>query len=189
MEPIATSDTLLTLLSVLIVSGVIGHSIWYFVQERRTEKLRTEVGGAKVNSGVNSGNGLGQPPAQRQEQAKKTADLNIRLLAPADRPQFEESWARVQASFADDPGSAVTRADQLLVNMMSSLGFPISDFEQHVAEISVGHPVILDNYRAAHQRARRQMLGRASREDLFQAMVHYRVLFEELISDPNPVRS
>lgn len=188
MESFAASDTLMTVMSVLIVSAVLGHSIWYFVQERRTEKLRNLAAGAKVNTAVNSGSSLRQTPGRPQEAAKGT-DLNIRVLAPADRTQFIELWARVQASFADDPGNAVRSADQLLVKIMSTRGFPMSDFEQRVAEISVGHPEILDNYRAAHQRALRQIRGRASSEDLSQAMFHYRALFDELISEPKVARS
>ncbi len=182
MELLATSDSLMTIMSVLIVSAVIGHSIWYFVQERRTARLRPLAGDGKVSNALNSGSGQREARVRSQEPTEGSTKLNIRLFAPADRTQFVESWARVQASFADDPGSAVTRADQLLVNMMSVRGFPMGDFEQHVAKISVGHPVILDNYRGAHQRALRHMRGMANQADLFQAMVHYRVLFDELMS-------
>lgn len=174
---------MMIILSVLIVTAVISHSIWFFVQERRTERLRALVGGGKISrAGVF---GIGQRGAQAppQQPAERVDDLNIRLLGPADRTQFVDSWARVQASFADNPGSAVTSADQLLGNVMSTRGFPMSNFEQRVAEISVGHPMILDNYRAAHQRALRHLRGRASTEDLCQAMFHYRVLFEELMSE------
>jgi len=189
MDPLAVRDSLLTILSILIVSAVIGHSIWFSLQERRTERLRKPMGGAESSSAVKPG--AGQRPAQLrlEEPADRMEDLNIRILAPSDRIQFVESWAIVQAGFADNPGGAVTNADQLLGNVMSTRGFPMNNFEQRVAEISVEHPMILDNYRAAHQRALRHMRGRASTEDLCQAMFHYRVLFEELIGEPQAARS
>ena len=79
---------------------------------------------------------------------------------------------------------AVTEADQLLSDVMSTRGYPVSDFEQRAADISVDHPLVLENYRTAHEIALRQTQGKASTEDLRQAMVHYRTLFDELVSDP-----
>jgi hypothetical protein len=110
--------------------------------------------------------------------------LHIRPLTPGDRARFVDSWARVQARFVDGPGGAVTDADQLLGDVMSKPGYPVSDFEQRAADISVDHPLVLDNYRAAHQCALRQAEGKANTEDLRQAMIHYRTLFEELVGEP-----
>jgi hypothetical protein len=95
----------------------------------------------------------------------------------------------VQARFVDGPGGAVTDADQLLGDVMSARGYPVSDFEQRAADISVDHPLVLANYRAAHDSALRQTRGQASTEDLRQAMIHYRTLFEELVSEPEVVRA
>jgi len=100
-----------------------------------------------------------------------------------------ESWGRVQARFVDGPGGAVTEADQLLGDVMSKRGYPVSNFEQRAADISVDHPLVLENYRAAHQTALRQTQGQASTEDLRQAMIHYRTLFEELVGEPEVARS
>ena len=176
------SDTIMTILSVSVVAAVLGHSLWNYVHVRRKEtripvsgvdnsKREASVRQQQQESGV-------EPPAERIEA------LNIRVLAPSDRAEFVKFWTKVQTTFADDPGSAVRSADQLLGNVMSSRGFPMGNFEQRVAEISVGYPDILDNYRAAHQRALRHMRGRASSEDLRQAMFHYQALFEELIKEP-----
>ena len=84
----------------------------------------------------------------------------------------------------DGPASAVTEADQLLGDVLSTRGYPISEFEQRAADISVDHPVVLENYRTAHEIALRQTKGQATTEDLRQAMIHYRTLFEELVSEP-----
>jgi hypothetical protein len=67
---------------------------------------------------------------------------------------------------------------------MSTRGYPVSDFEQTAADISVNHPLVLENYRTAHEIALRQTKGQATTEDLRQAMVHYRTLFDELVSEP-----
>jgi hypothetical protein len=99
-----------------------------------------------------------------------------------------ESWGRVQARFVDGPGSAVTDADQLLGDVMSTRGYPVSDFEQRAADLSVDHPLVLENYRAAHEGALRHTRGQANTEELRQAMIHYRTLFEELVSEPEAAR-
>ena len=104
--------------------------------------------------------------------------------AAGDRARFVESWRGVQARFVDGPAGAVTEADQLLGDVMSTRGYPVSDFEQRAADISVDHPLVLENYRTAHEIALRQTRGQANTEDLRQAMVHYRTLFEELVNEP-----
>jgi hypothetical protein len=67
---------------------------------------------------------------------------------------------------------------------MSTRGYPVSDFEQRAADISVDHPLVLENYRTAHEIALRQAKGQSNTEDLRQAMIHYRTLFEELVGEP-----
>ena len=98
-------------------------------------------------------------------------------------------WARIQARFVDGPGGAVTDADQLLGDVMSTRGYPVGDFEQRAADISVDHPLVLENYRAAHQTALSQVRGQASTEDLRKAMIHYRTLFEELVAEQELARA
>jgi hypothetical protein len=83
----------------------------------------------------------------------------------------------------------VTEADQLLGDVMSTRGYPVSDFEQRAADISVDHPLVLENYRSAHEIALRQTKGQANTEDLRQAMIHYRTLFEELVGEPELARA
>jgi hypothetical protein len=90
----------------------------------------------------------------------------------------------VQARFVDGPGSAVADADQLLGDVLSARGYPVNGLEQRTADISVDHPGILENYRAAHQGALWRAERQSSTEDLRQVMIHYRTLFEELVGDP-----
>lgn len=168
--------------SLLMVAA--GIAILFSIRKRRTQRLRTQFGGAEYTRAVKEGGNRRQAEALLDKRAERVEGLHIRPLAPADRALFVESWARIQARFVDGPGAAVTDADQLLNDVMSTRGYPMSDFEQRAADISVDHPLVLDNYRAAHQAALRQTRGEARTEDLRQAMIHYRTLFEELVNEP-----
>jgi hypothetical protein len=174
-------------IAVVVVLAAIG--IWLSIRKRRTQKLRTQFGGAEYNRAVTEGGSQRKAEAALNERADRVERLHIRPLAPGDRTRFIDSWARVQARFVDGPGSAVTDADQLLGDVLSTRGYPVSDFEQRAADISVDHPLVLDNYRAAHQTALRQTKGQANTEDLRQAMIHYRTLFEELVNEPEIARA
>ena len=104
------------------------------------------------------------------------------------RSNFAARWGIVQLQFVDDPKGTVTRADQLVTEVMQARGYPVADFEQRAADISVDHPIVVENYRAGHDIALRHSRGEASTEDLRKAMVHYRSLFEELLDDSIPIR-
>src|SRR6185295_3882434 len=118
------------------------------------------------------------------ERAQRVESFNVRPIAPADRARFEDSWRKIQSRFVDGPAGAVSEADQLLGDVMATRGYPVTDFDQRAADISVDHPRVLESYRTAHEIALRQAKGQANTEDLRQAMVHYRTLFEELVSEP-----
>jgi hypothetical protein len=96
--------------------------------------------------------------------------------------EFEEHQAR----FVDDPPRAVAFADALLAEVMKARGYPVSDFEQRAGDISVGHPNVVEHYRAGHDIATRHERGQASTEELRQAMIHYRALFEDLVGAAAP---
>jgi hypothetical protein len=185
----AISTTQIAIVIAVAVVVVAGIAIWLFTRKRRTERLRTQFGGAEYTRAVKEGGSQRKAEAALDKRAERVDALHIRPLAPADRARFVESWGRIQARFVDSPGGAVTDADQLLGDVMSTRGYPMSDFEQRAADISVDHPLVLENYRAAHQSALRQARGQASTEDLRQAMIHYRTLFEELVSEPELARA
>jgi hypothetical protein len=178
-------------IAIVVVALIVaaGIAIWFSIRKRRTKKLRTQFGSAEYARAVNEGGSQRKAEATLDKRAERVEALHIRPLASADRARFVESWARVQARFVDSPGGAVTDADQLLGDVMSTRGYPMSDFEQRAADISVDHPLVLDNYRAAHQAALRQTRGQASTEDLRRAMIHYRTLFEELVAEPELARA
>jgi hypothetical protein len=119
--------------------------------------------------------------AQLLDRTRRVEKLNLRELAPAERTRFTDQWNSLQARFVDSPQGATAEADDLLVSLMEVRGYPMSDFEQRAADISVDHPVVVENYRSAHAIAQRLHRGEASTEDLRKAMLHYRTLFDEMV--------
>ena len=107
--------------------------------------------------------------------------LNIVALSPQAREKYAASWRAVQTAFIDNPSSAVGDADRLVMAVMRERGYPIEDFDQRAADISVDHPAVVDNYRAAHRISLSQQQGNVDTEEERQAFVHYRALFEKLL--------
>jgi hypothetical protein len=163
---------------------VVGIAAWFFIRKRRTERLRTRFGGAEYDRALQEGGSRRHAEAGLDKRADRVEGLHIQPLSSGDRARFVESWRNVQTQFVDGPGAAVTGADQLLGQVMSTRGYPVSDFEQRAADISVDHPLVLENYRSAHKIAILQTQGQASTEELRQAMIHYRTLFDELVGEP-----
>lgn len=116
------------------------------------------------------------------EREKRVEKFRIRELDPAEREQFDRRWREVQSQFVDDPRGAVLEADDTLQALMGSRGYPMADFDQRTADLSVGHADLVQNYRAARDISVRHRKGTASTEDLRQAMIYYRSLFEELLN-------
>ena len=173
-------------IAVVIAAGV---AISVVVRKRRTARLRNQFGGAEYTRAVREGGSQQKAEAALDGRTERVERLHIRPLGAGDRARLIETWGRVQARFVDGPGGAVTDADQLLGDVLSTRGYPVGDFEQRAADISVDHPLVLENYRAAHDSALRQARGQASTEDLRQAMIHYRTLFEELVVEPEMARA
>ncbi len=178
----------------MIIAGVILLAIVAFVvmgslRKRRTEKLRTKFGDAEYDRALQDGESRRKAEAGLDKRTDRVVGLNIRPLGAADRARFGEAWGRVQSRFVDSPGGAVAEADHLLGDVMSTRGYPVSDFEQRAADISVDYPLVLENYRLAHGIANRQAGGKASTEELRQAMIHYRTLFDELVGVPEVARA
>jgi hypothetical protein len=176
------STTMLILIGVFIGIAVVGIAALIFLQKRKTKGLQARFGPEYARTLQESGDRR-LAEASLEERKKRVERFHIRPLVPGDRARFVESWRKVQARFVDDPKGAITEADKLLGDVMSTRGYPVSDFEQRAADISVDHPLVLENYRAAHEIALRHVQGQASTEDLRQAMIHYRTLFEELVGE------
>ncbi len=122
--------------------------------------------------------------AQLADREKRVEKLTIRVLDPAERERFIGQWQSMQSRFVDDPKQAVGEADELVSSLMQTRGYPVADFNQRAADISVDHPKVVANYRAAHETRLRLEKGEASTEDLRGALIHYRSLFEELVQVP-----
>ena len=112
---------------------------------------------------------------------KRVADLNIIPLAPADAARFTQAWNALQSRFIDNPKGVVVEADHLVRELLLKRGYPMGDFERRAADMSVDHPAIVENYRAAQAIAVRDERGDADTEELRKAVVHYRTLFDELL--------
>jgi hypothetical protein len=128
------------------------------------------------------------PKACLKFAAKRREKFAIRPLSEETRAYFAERRRIVQSHFVDDPKDSVSQADHWVNQLMEIRGYPMVDFEQPAADISVDHPAVVENYRAAHDTALRHSRGQASTEDLRKALIHYRSLFEELLGDAYPQR-
>ena len=119
-----------------------------------------------------------------EERERRVSELHIRSLTSAERHRFAELWRVAQERFVDSPAIAVAEVNELVSEVMRVRGYPMADFDTRAADVSVDHPQVVANYRAAHAHAVRSREGQSSTEDLRQAMVHYRALFEELLATP-----
>ncbi len=183
MDISTLSTTQIAIIIAVAVVVVAGIGVLLVLRKRRTERLRTQFGGAEYDRAL-AGSSRRHAEAGLEGRNERVEALHIRPLAPGDQARFAESWRSVQGRFVDGPGGAVAEADQLLRDVMSTRGYPVTDFEQRAADVSVDHPLVIDNYRKAHDIALRQTRGQASTEDLRQAMIHYRTLFEDLAGEP-----
>lgn len=119
--------------------------------------------------------------------ARRVQHFRFNELSAADRARFEASWARIQSQFVDDPAVAAAGANQLITEVMRARGYPIEEYEQRVADLSVEYPTVVQHYRAAHALSASTRQGQVDTEELRQAVVHYRVLFAELLQAPSSV--
>ena len=165
---------------VLIALLLIGAIVWITMNRMRSQKLRQRFG-PEYDRTIREEGSIRRAEAALAARARRVAKLDIRPLSPADADRFDSAWRAVQARFVDDPRGAVTEADRLVGELMAARGYPVGEFEQRVADISVDHPDVVVNYRAAREIALLHSEGKANTEDLRQAMVHYRALFRDLL--------
>jgi hypothetical protein len=166
---------------ILIVAAL----AWLYVRKRRSTSadLRQKFG-PEYERAVLAHGSERKAEAKLVDREKRVEKLNIRDLDPMEHDNFSKRWAAVQSRFVDSPKGAVTEADDLVSSVMKARGYPVSDFDQRAADISVDHPRVVENYRSAHEIALRVGKDQASTEELRTAMIHYRELFEELVQTP-----
>lgn len=172
-----TQSTLLILMAIGLVA-VLAVTALVILRGRRTKRLRAQFGPEYTHAVYESGRGKAEADLRSRE--KHVAKLTLKPLTASDRAFYVASWRKVQAQFVDDPNTAVVEADRLLGAVMTACGYSVSAFEQRSADVSVDHPQVVENYRAAHEVAVRNARGEASTEDLRGALIHYRTLFEDL---------
>lgn len=172
-------NQLVPILLILVVIAV-GVAVWLYTQKRKTEALRGAFG-PEYERAVQETGDRRKAEEALEERKERVEKLRIRALAADERERFAGRWRSAQAQFVDDPRGAIAEADRLVAEAMQARGYPVGDFEQRAADISVDHPGVVEHYRAAHAIAQKSDHDEAETEDLRQAMVHYRALFEDLL--------
>ena len=180
-----TQMAILIVAAIVVVVGV----FWFVSQRRKSDGLRERFG-PEYERTVHQLGGQREAESELEARRKRVEGLDIHPLDADTQARFAERWRTTQGHFVDDPNAAIAEADHLVGELMRTRGYPTGDFEQRAADISVDHPNVVTNYRAAHRIAESNEQGRADTENLRTAMVHYRALFEELLETPvngNPV--
>jgi hypothetical protein len=120
-----------------------------------------------------------------EARAKRVSKLSIKELSDSERRSFQQTWHQTQERFVDTPLIAVRSAHDLVQEVMRARGYPVEDFEQRVADLSVEHAGVVQHYRAAHALHQSNQQGQPNTEELRMAMVHYRALFADLLGAPD----
>lgn len=182
MTDTASLVVVLSVVLALVLAAVLVAGVWRNGPRRRNERLRERFG-PEYDLAVEQ---YGESRAIRVLEARerRVSKLPLRSLAPAERASFAQSWLLVQQEFVDAPHQAVRNAHELVQRTMHARGYPVDEFEQCVADLSVDYGEIVQHYREAHALDQANRAGRADTEQLRQALVHYRALFEELLGTP-----
>jgi hypothetical protein len=170
--------TIIIVVAVLVVVGAILGLV--FARRRRSGRLHDQFG-PEYDRTVQAAGGERKAQADLEERQKHVEALNIRPLSASERERYQADWAAVQSKFVDQPGQAVGDADRLIMAVMQTRAYPVADFEQRAADISVNYPALVSNYRAARAIALKNEQHQADTEELRNAMIHYRSLFDELL--------
>lgn len=168
---------------VIVALGVaVAVVMWRALAARRTRALRERFGPEYERTTAAVGNRR-EAEAELAGRTERREQLNVRPLPAEARQRYARQWETVQSQFVDSPPTAITAADSLVSAVMADRGYPIDDFDQRAADVSVDHPAVVENYRQAHEISMRSARGEATTEELRQAMQNYRSLFEELLTD------
>jgi hypothetical protein len=163
-----------------VVIALIASLAWFFYQKKQSHRLQQRFG-PEYGRTVHELGSQTKAESELKAREKRVERLDILPLAPAEAARFSEAWKVLQGRFVDNPKAVFVQADQLVRELMSKRGYPVGDFERRAADISVDHPAVVDHYRAAQAIAVRNARGEADTEELRQAVVHYRALFNELL--------
>jgi len=177
------TETLISILPILIAAAVvIAASLiaWLAIRRWRSHKLREKFG-PEYDYTLEKVGDRRAVEETLQEREKRVNQLDIRTLKEDERVRYHDEWIEIQSKFVDNPSQSIEEANQLITEVMIARGFPVADFEQRAADLSVMYPDFVPNYRDAYSIAMRNRADGTSTEELRQAMVYYRSLFEELL--------
>jgi hypothetical protein len=163
----------------VLVTGAI---VWFAINKRRTQQLREQFG-PEYDRTLEGYDDRREAESELQARRARRENLDIRPLDPASRRRYATQWKDVQSRFVDEPAAALTQANGLVLMVMRERGYPTEDFDQRAADVSVDHPQVVENYRAANAISARVGSDQASTEDMRQGLVHYRALFAELLDE------
>ena len=169
--------TILVIVVLVIVGAIL---VLVSARRRRSKRLHDQLG-PEYDRTVQAMGGEKKAQTELEERRKRVEALDIRPLSASERAGYLADWTAVQSKFVDEPGQAIVDADRLIMQVMQTRAYPVSDFEQRAADISVNYPALVSNYRAAREIAVKNEQHQADTEELRQAMIHYRSLFEELL--------
>ena len=164
---------------VLVIIGAILGPI--FARRKRSDKFHDKYG-PEYDHTVQTMGTEKKAQTELNERQKHVETLNIRPLSENERQRYLANWTAVQAKFVDEPGQATVEADHLIMEVMQIRNYPVSDFEQRAADVSISYPDLVSNYRAAREIAIKNEKHQANTEELRQAMIYYRSLFDELLA-------
>ena len=176
----AANTQALWVLGGVLVLALVALAVYFFYRRRQSQRLEQRFGDEYARLLRQHGS-RAKAEAELREREARVGQLRIVPLAPEEAARFSSAWNRVQAEFVDNPTGAVAQADQLVRELMQKRGYPMGDFEHRAADISVDHPAVVSNYRAAQDIRARNLRGEVETEELRKAVVHYRALFDELL--------
>jgi len=172
--------SIIIVIAALIAVAAIVAAVWMYLQKKQTERLQSRFGPEYERLAAVEGD-RARAEKTLHEREKRVEKLNLVPLTPEDRDRFAAAWQLEQAGFVDNPQAAVANADRLVTEVMTARGYPMGDFEQRAADLSVDHSLVVRNYRIAHDIALRDSGGETNTEELRTALLHYRSLFEDLL--------
>jgi len=177
---VSTTSLIIIVVAIIVILLV---ALWFYSRRLRSVQLQQQFGPEYQRTVAEKG-GTRKAEDDLAARQKHVSTLDIRPLAADERQRFTDEWRAVQAHFVDDPSTAVRDADALVGRVMEARGYPVGDFEQRAADVSVDHPTVVEHYRAGHAIALRHAQSSVSTEELRQALVAYRALFSELLEEP-----
>jgi hypothetical protein len=173
-------DTWVWIVIGLVVAIVILGVLISALRTRRSRSLRDRFG-REYDRTVDKAGGRREAEQELRKREQRHDELELRPLSADARERYLRQWQVTQGRDVDDPTGAVSEADNLVQQVMRDRGYPVDDFEQRAADISVEHPEVVEKYRTANGIARASERGEASTEDLRHSVRHYRALFVELL--------